>query len=181
MKIYRFIKLFIFIVFSALIITFRYQLLEQLHYFIGTLILVFGLESSIVLLIVAKKNAFKSIKLSFAFFEIILGITLLAAVRSFEYVCVMWAVWSILRQSIDINEVLKGEVKGPVAVVLLIQSVVSVVFCVMLILNPTEHHAKTHIYLVVTELLVIGLPPVIDEIIHSIKQKKEPVIDINQN
>ena len=173
MKIYRFIKLFIFIIFSVLIIVFRNYLLGELSYFIGTLIWVFGLESSIVLLLTSKKEALKSIKFSFALFEIILGFTIIFAIHLFEYVCVIWAVWSILRQSIDINEVLRKEVKGVFAAILLIQSVVSVVFCVMLLLSPTEHHAKTHIYLVTTELLVIGFPPVIDEIIQSSKAKKE--------
>ena len=180
MKIYNYIKLFIFIAFSVLLFVFRNELVEGLHYFIGSLVFVYGLESVMVLNFTLKKAALKSIKFAFSVFEMVVGLTILFAVRQFEYVCVMWAVWSMLRQSIDIHEVLTGEVKGPVAIILLIQSVVSVVFSIMLILTPTHHHAITHIYLLIAELLVISLPPVIDDILGSIKQKRQNTVEISE-
>ena len=176
MKIYNFIKLIIFIAFSVLLVVFRNELVQDLHYFIGALVFTYGLESNVVLAVVAKKNCIRSIKFSFSLFEMVVGLTIFFAVRNFTHVCVMWAVWSMLRQSLDIHEVLKGEVKGVVAVIFIIQSVVSVVFSIMLILNPTHHHAVTHIYLLIAELLVISLPPVIDELlIKKIKKRKDNV------
>lgn len=179
MKVYNFIKLLIFVAFSALLIVFRNELVENLNYFIGSLVFAYGLETSLMLLITTKKNCVKSIKFSFALFEMILGLTILFAVTNFEYVCVMWAVWSLLRQSLDIHEVLKREVKGAVAVVYLIQSVVSIVFSILLILTPTKHHAINHIYLLIAELLVISLPPVIDEILLRIKKKRQNKVEIS--
>ena len=176
MKIYNFIKLIIFIAFSVLLVVFRNELVNDLHYFIGTLVFVYGLESASVLAVVAKKNCVRSIKFAFALFEMVVGLTILFAVRDFTHVCVMWAVWSMLRQSLDIHEVLKGEVKGAIAIVYIIQSVVSVVFSIMLILNPTHHHAVTHIYLLIAELLVISLPPVVDELLlRAIKKRKNKI------
>lgn len=173
MKIYHYIKLAIFIVFSVLLFVFREELVNNLHYFVGSLVLAFGLESTIVLSITAKQNCFKSIRFAFSLFEMILGLTILCAVRNFAYVCIMWSVWSILRQSIDIHEVFKGEVKGILAAVLLVQSIVSIVFSIMLILDPSRHHAIIHIYLLIAELLVISLPPVVEEIILTTKSRKE--------
>ena len=172
MKIYNYIKLAIFIAFSVLIIIFREELVNDLHFFVGSIILAFGIESAIVSLLTAKRNAFKSIRFAFSMVEVILGLTLLTAIRHFAHVCVIWSVWSILRQSIDINEVLRGEVKGVVAVIYLIQSVVSVVFSIMLLLDPSRHHAITHVYLLIAELLVISLPPVVEEMLSSIKNSK---------
>lgn len=177
MKIYNFIKLAIFVAFSVLLIIFRNELVNDLHYFIGSLVFAYGLESSIVLAVVAKKNCIRSMKFAFALFEMVVGLTILFAVRYFTHVCVMWAVWSMLRQSLDIHEVLKGEVKGAVAVVYIVQSVVSVVFSIMLILNPTHHHAVTHIYLLIAELLVISLPPVIDEILQMSNKKRKDNVE----
>lgn len=102
----------------------------------------------------------------------VLGLTIITAVTEFSHVCVMWAVWSLLRQSIDIHEVLKGEVIGVVAIIYVIQSIVSIVFSIILIINPTEHHAITHIYLLIAELLVIALPPVVDELFLNLKKKR---------
>lgn len=173
MKAYKFIKLAIFIAFSVLLLVFKNDLVADLNYFVGSLVLAFGLESTIVISIVSKKQAIKSIKFSFSIFEMILGLTILTAVKNFEFVCVMWAVWSILRQSIDIHEVLSGEVKGVLAVLLFVQSVVSIVFSILLIITPTEHHAVSHIYLLIAELLVIALPPVVDEIRNDMKIRKQ--------
>ena len=173
MKVYKFIKLAIFIAFSVLLLVFKNDLVSDLNYFVGSLVLAFGLESTIVISIVSKKQAIKSIKFSFSIFEMILGLTILTAVKNFEFVCVMWAVWSILRQSIDIHEVLSGEVKGALAVLLFVQSVVSIVFSILLIITPIEHHAVSHIYLLIAELLVIALPPVVDEIRNDMKIKKQ--------
>ena len=108
----------------------------------------------------------------------VVGLTILFAVRDFTHVCVMWAVWSMLRQSLDIHEVLIGEVKGGIAIVYIIQSVASVVFSIILILNPTPLHAVTHIYLLIAELLVISLPPVVDELLLRAIKKRKNKVDI---
>ena len=172
MRIYNYIKLFIFIAFSILLFVFRKELIAHINYFVGSLVLVFGLESLIVLSIAQKRRSIRSIKFSFSIFEMVLGLTIITAVTDFSHVCVMWAVWSLLRQSIDIHEVLRGEVIGVVAIIYVIQSIVSIVFSIILIINPTEHHAITHIYLLIAELLVIALPPVVDELFLNLKKKR---------
>lgn len=173
MKIYRFIKLALFIAFSVLIFVFRNELVSNLPFFIGAVILGYGVENIGVLAFVEKKECFKNSKFTFSFFEIILGITTIVVITDFAYACIVWAVWSMLRQSIDIYEVLSGGVKGVVAIILLIESVISIVFGILLIIHPTEHHAIHHIYLLIAELMVISLPPVIDEIIAFSKSNKE--------
>ena len=173
MKIYNYIKLLIFIAFSVLLFVFKDELIANINYFVGSLVLAFGLENLIVLSIVNKKNAIKSIKFSFSIFEMVLGLTIITAVTEFSHVCVMWAVWSLLRQSIDINEVFRREHKNVVALIILVQSIISIVFSILLIINPTEHHAVNHIYLLIAELMVIGLPPVIDELIFKYKAKRK--------
>ena len=180
MKIYNYIKLFIFIAFSVLIIVFRHELVNDLHYFIGALVLAYGLETAAVHAVVAKKECIRSIKFAFALFEMVVGLTILFAVREFTHVCVMWAVWSMLRQSIDIHEVLTEKVRRGIAVVYIVQSVVSVVFSIMLILNPTHDHAVTHIYLLVAELLVISLPPVVDEFFLRLIEKRQNTVEISE-
>ena len=42
----------------------------------------------------------------------------------------------------------------------------------MLIIEPTEHHAMIHLYLLFVELIVAPLTPLVDETIIKIKNKK---------
>ena len=172
MKIYNYIKLFIFIAFSVLLFIFKEELVADLNFFVGSLILAFGVENIIVIVITQRRKSIRRIRFSFSLFEIILGLTILTAVKDFAYVCVMWAVWSLLRQSIDINEVFRGELSTVMSLIVLSQSIVSIVFSIMLILDQSEHHAITHLYLLIAELMVIALPPVVDELRYQYKKKK---------
>ncbi len=172
MKVYNYIKLVILVAFSILLFIFKEELVDNIHYFIGALVLAFGVENIIILAIVHKKECFKDIKFSLSLFELVFGLTILVFVRNFEYVCVMWAAWSLTRQAIDIHLVINGEVKGVVAIVYILQSIVSVVFSIILIVDPTREHAISHIYLLIAELLVIALPPVVDELLIVYKTKK---------
>jgi hypothetical protein len=39
-------------------------------------------------------------------------------------------------------------------------------------LEPSEHHAISHIYLLIAELVVISFPPVVEEILSNINKRK---------
>ena len=53
-----------------------------------------------------------------------------------------------------------------------VESLVIIVFSVMLIFEPTEHHAMIHLYLLLAELIVAPLTPLVDESITKYKLKK---------
>ena len=58
------------------------------------------------------------------------------------------------------------------AIIYIIQSVTSMVFSILLMLEPSEHHAISHIYLLIAELVVISFPPVVEEILSNINKRK---------
>ena len=165
MKIYRYIKLVLFIAFSVLIFVYAEHLLHNLKYLIGSLMMAFGLEDVIVNLILEKKHAIKEVKFLYGFLEVILGILMLALIDDFVAICIIWSMWSIMREMFEIHEITNQKIKGPIAIVSLIESIVVFVFSFMLIITPTEHHAHTHIYLLIAEFLVTGFSPVFDELI----------------
>ena len=85
----------------------------------------------------------------------------------------MWATWSIVRESFEIKE-LVTEIKSWTLTFLSgAESIAVIVFSVMLILEPGEHHAMIHIYLLLLELLLTPLIPLLDEILLERKHKKE--------
>ena len=101
-----------------------------------------------------------------------IGITLISSTDDFEIICVVWGVWSIVREMIEIHEILSGEVKGIPALTSGIESIVAITFSIMLIITPGEHHAHTHLYLLIAELMITGLIPALEAIFPHKKEKK---------
>lgn len=166
MKIYHYFKLVVFIAFAVLVFVLREELLMNLQYLVGSLMLLYGLENVILISIKERFQARKSIWFIFGYSEVLLGLVTLIAIRNYVAVCVMWGVWSILRESLEIYEITSGEIKGIPALISGIESAVAIVFSVLLIITPGEHHAKTHIYLLIVELIITSFIPVLKELIN---------------
>lgn len=166
MKIYHYFKLVVFIAFAVLVFVLREELLMNLQYLVGSLMLLYGLENVILISIKERTQARKSIWFIFGYSEVLLGLVTLIAIRNYVAVCVMWGVWSILRESLEIYEITSGEIKGIPALISGIESAVAIVFSVLLIITPGEHHAKTHIYLLIVELIITSFIPVLKELLN---------------
>lgn len=166
MKIYHYFKLVVFIAFAVLVFVLREELLMNLQYLVGSLMLLYGLENVILVSIKERFQARKSIWFIFGYSEVLLGLVTLIAIRNYVAVCVIWGVWSILRESLEIYEITSGEIKGIPALISGIESAVAIVFSVLLIITPGEHHAKTHIYLLIVELIITSFIPVLKELIN---------------
>ena len=89
--------------------------------------------------------------------------TLILANISFESVCIIWATWSILRECIEIKESVIEIKNLPISIISGIESIVIIVFSVILIVNPTEHHALIHTFLLAAELILNPLVFLVDE------------------
>ena len=171
-KILRFTKLGIFIVFAVLVAIFNHHLLHYLRYLVPSLLMLYGLDSVLTSIVKEKKECYKDLWFSYGIGEMMIGITLISSTDDFAIICVVWGVWSIVREMIEIHEILSGEVKGIPAVISGIESIVAITFSIMLIITPGEHHAHTHLYLLIAELLVTGLIPVLEAIFPHKKEEK---------
>ena len=175
---YLIVKLAIFVVLAVLVFIFREQLVEHLKYFIGGLILLYGVEEILFEVIFHGKNFWKCEKTYLGLVELILGITLFffpleATVEEVvKMTCVIWAAWSIIREAFEIRE-LVVEIKSVVLTIISgIESVAAIVLSVMLLLEPGEHHAMIHLYLLLAELVLTPLVPLLDEVIEERKNKR---------
>lgn len=171
MKFYHYIKLVIFIAFATLIFVYNKELLEYLHYLVSSLMIAFGVENIIVKIIKDKKKCFKDLWFAYGFAELLIGLVMIISIRDYTSICVIWGVWSILREAIELHEIASGELKGIPAILSGVESIVAIVFSIMLIMEPGEHHAHVHVYLLIPELLVSGFVPVLDELLD--KYRKE--------
>lgn len=168
---YNLIKLGVYVVLAVLIFIFREQLVEHLKYFIGGLMILYAVEEILFIIIHHIHHILHEDKVYLGFIELLLGIVLMCVNLSYESVCIIWATWSILRESYEIKEI-ACELKHIVPkIVSGVESLVIIIFSILLIIEPGEHHAMIHLYLLLAELVIAPLTPLLDELL--MKKKKE--------
>ena len=170
MKTFRLSRLIGFVIAAILLLIFNEFFLHNLRWFIGGLIVLYGSLGILALALEKVKPIVEGHGFLFYAVEILLGLTTLCFIEEFATVCVIWAVWSILRESVELQEIVEGELHPILAVVSGLESVAVIVLSVMLMIEPGEHHAMIHSYLLVVELILSGLIPVLN---HRLKPEKE--------
>lgn len=166
-------KVVIYTILAILVFIFRTFCVENLKFIIAFLMLLYAVEEVVFEIIFGHRHILHSDKFYLAIIEIILGVVLLVSNVTYDSVCIIWATWSILREAYEIKEIIV-EMKVVIPKVLSgVESLTTIVFSVLLILEPDEHHAKIHIYLLLAELVLAGLVPLLDELL--VKKEKAAV------
>ena len=170
---YFIIKLIVFSILAVLVFIFRADQLEHLRPFIGVIMVLYGVEEILFEVLNHKKRFYHEGKVYLGLVELIIGIVLLCADLKFEYVCIIWATWSIVRESYEIKEIVI-DIKSLIPCILSgVESVAVIVFSILLINEPGEHHASIHISLLILELILSPLVMLLDELIQNHKNKKK--------
>lgn len=170
-KIYHFSRLAIFTLIGIAIFAFKSQIVGELKYFIGGLMLLYGVEEVIYTFSFEKKYALKRDRLYVGGIEIIFGFVLLIFNVSFESVCVVWATWSIIREAFEIKEIVTDLKTLFTRIISGIESVAMIILFVSLIINQSERQAYIHLYVMLPELVLKSLLPLVDILIIE-KRKK---------
>ena len=185
MKIYGIVRTVIYWALAALVIALVPSLaeIEVLRYFIGGLMVFYGVEE-IVHTVFKNKKHYSIHSLYWNIIEIAIGLTLIIFVETGEHavvyavVCVAWAIWSILREArelVEVTEELKHNklvICRIVAIVNLAESLTVIALSLTMIIEPGEHHAKIHLYLLAVELFTKVLFPIINYIAERMEEKK---------
>ena len=162
---YNLIKLGVYIVLAVLVFIFRETLVENLKYFIGGLMILYAVEEVLFIILHHIHHILHEEKVYLGFIELLLGIVLLCVPVSYESVCIIWATWSILRESYEVKEIFCELHNIVPKIISGIESIVIIVFSILLIIEPGEHHAMIHLYLLLAELVVTPLTPLLDELL----------------
>ena len=162
MKTFRLSRLICFVIGAILLLIFKEFFCEHLRWFIGGLIVVYGSLGILTLALEKVKPIFEGHGFLFYAVEILLGLTTLFFITEYSTVCVIWAVWSLLRESIELQEIFEGELHPVLAIVSGVESVAVIVLSIMLMIEPGEHHAMIHSYLLCVELFLTAVLPVIN-------------------
>ena len=165
MKPFRLTRLIVFIICAILLLVFNEFFLENLRWFIGGLIVLYGTLGILALILAKVKPIYEGQGFLFFAVEILLGLTTLCFIKEYATVCVIWAVWSILRESVELEEIVERELHPVLAIVSGIESVAVIVLSVMLMIEPGEHPAMIPSYLLCVELVLSGVVPVINPVL----------------
>ena len=185
MKIYGAIRTAIYWALTALVLVFVSAIAEigVLRYFIGGLMIFYGVEE-IIYTVFKNKKHYAINSLYWNIIEIVIGITLIVFVEtgetdiSYAVVCVCWAIWSILRETRELVEATEDLKENKlisckiIAIVNLLESLTVIALSLTMVIEPSEHHAKIHLYLLAVELFTKVLFPLINYIAERISNKK---------
>ena len=167
-----------FSILAVLVFVFRTPLVENLKYFIGGLMLLYGVEEILFEIVFKDKHFWHKDKIYLGIIELAFGVALLClnlhdnAEETLIRTCLIWATWSIVRESFEIKELVTEIKSWTLTIISGIESIAVIVLSVMLILNPGEEDAMIHMYLLLLELLLTPLIPLLDEVILEKKEKK---------
>ncbi len=136
------------------------------------------LVGGVVLLYALEELGFQIARRQFAdlagsLIQIILAVLLFLSHSEIEKVCVIWGVWSIIREGRELSHALSHIKKSAVAALNVLESIVVTVLSVMLVLTPGEHHAKIHLIILGVELILEVAFPLLEYLIYGRKTRKE--------
>ena len=175
---YYLVKLIIYVALAVCVFIFRDKLVEHLKYFIGGLMTLYGVEEILFEIVFRDKHFWHKDKIYLGIIELVFGVALLCldlhdnAEETLIRTCLIWATWSIVRESFEIKELVTEIKSWTLTIISGIESIAVIVLSVMLILNPGEEDAMIHMYLLLLELLLTPLIPLLDEILLERKHKK---------
>ena len=156
MKKWQIIKAVLYLALSILIVVFNNELMSYVGILVGAVVCMYAIEELIVAAV--KKTLFNNPYLmSDGTVQLLIGAILFVVSPDIIKVCLVWGVWSIIRESTEFAEAIKSISDKKLGIINAIESVVVVVLSFLLIIEPNEEHAKLHVFLLAAELAIVVL------------------------
>ena len=166
-KIYKIVKLVLFVAMGVLVLVFNKQIMNNegaiINGLVGSIMAIYGLEG-VILPIVTRKVKQERVEMLNGTINVLLAIVMIFLLEKhpeeLRVVCVLWSVWSIMREGVEIFD--KGYIgikNHPItSMINFAESFVVILFSIELIcakdFHELEHHAHTHVILLGIELII---------------------------
>ena len=203
-KIYKLTKLILFILMGVAILILNKQIMSNegaiINGLVGAIISIYGLEG-ILLPVFTHKVKAEKIEMLNGGIDVLIAIIMIFLLEGHPYelriVCVLWSLWSIMREGVEIFD--KGFVgirNHPItSAINIAESIVVIVFSIMLITahdaHELEHHAHAHVILLGIELIIEVIWVYVGEFEarilrrmrrrHTIEEKQEAEVEAERN
>ena len=166
-KFYKLAKLILFVAMGILVLVFNEAIMANegalINGIVGCVIAIYGLEG-VILPLVRKQWKEKQVAILNGGINILIAVIMIFLLENHPHelriVCVIWSIWSIMREGEEIVEKgFEGIKEHPItSIINFAESIVVIVFSVMLICakdaHELEHHAHAHVILLGIELII---------------------------
>ena len=166
-KFYKPFKLILFVALGVLVLVFNKGIMSNdgalINGIVGCVIAIYGLED-IILPLIRKEWKERRVELLNGGINILIAVVMIFFLEGHPHelriVCVIWSIWSIMREGEEIVEKgFEGIKEHPItSAINFAESIVVIVFSVMLICakdaHELEHHAHAHVILLGIELII---------------------------
>lgn len=160
MKWYKWMQFFLYILAAIAIFIFRHEFMGGVGYLVGGVVMVYSVEEFCVML-AQKKYA----HLAGSVIQGTIALLLILTADDLARVCVIWGVWSIIREGRELTEAILHLKTKRLAILDVAESVVVLVLSVFLVMEPGEHHAYAHLILLGIELILEVTFPLMEKLV----------------
>ena len=177
---WKILKLVVYLIAGCLIMAFSEQVMEYVVILVGAVMTVYAIET-IIVSVFEKAVLHEDNELFEGLILILLAIVLLFTDKNnLEKICVIWAIWSIIRETEEIKECLYDIFhKNPPGFtktfhfIHIAESAIVIVLSLVMLLSPTEKTAHTHVILLGLELILEVAFPLMNAIAEKICKSKQ--------
>lgn len=172
MKPWFIVKSILYITLGAAILLFYNEIMEFVGIMVGAVVAFYGVD--IAVLSIIEKQYFGENHLFFGgLVQILMGVCLFVVRADIISVCLVWAVWSILREGKELSEALHSVIEKRIGFINIVESIIIIVFSFLMIMEPGEHHARIHVIILGIELLLEVLFPILNGAMENFMEKKK--------
>ena len=143
------------------------------HYYVGIVVGIVILSYAIDVMIIGviSRNILTRVGIYTVTTHVLLAVVLFLVRDTLVTVCLVWAVWTILREGNEISEGIHRIMNKKSGFINILESVIIIMFSFAMILEPTEHHAHVHIIILGIELILEALFPFINNWLDTFNDK----------
>ena len=164
MKIWFIIKAILYLTGGVAILVMNETALSGVGYVVGTVILAYGVDL-IVLSLIRKKYVGENAIFCGALVHLFVGVIMFIVRDDIVKVCLVWAVWSILRESKELTEAVHRMIHRKYGLINAVESVAIIVLSFLMVLEPNIHHAHLHVIILGIELILEILFPIANRVL----------------
>ncbi|MBP5467550.1 MAG: hypothetical protein J6Y43_08335 [Clostridia bacterium] len=156
MKKWQISKAVLYLASAVLIFVFNESITPYAGILVGAVVCVYAFEE-LIISAVNKKLFSDTFHLFDGLSQIFIGAILFLVSSDIVKVCLVWGVWSILRESKELATAVKSIITKRFGVLSIAESVIVIVLSFVMILEPTTRHANLHVILLGVELITVVL------------------------
>ena len=156
MQKWQIVKAVLYLTLAVFIFVLNKTIMPYVGVLVGAIVCLYAVEELAVYAV--RKELFSDAYHSFdGITQLLIGIILFIVSGDIIKVCLVWGVWSILRESKEMAEAINKLSTRKSEIINVIESVTVIVLSFLMILEPNDDHAYLHMILLGVELVMVVL------------------------